>query len=139
MVVKTSKIRPDPETSEFVEVLLQGFETPFGKRGLKLFGGQQQRLAIARAVLGDPDLLIFDDATSALGSGSEAVVQSALRAAHKCCTVAQVSHYLSSVAGYDSVAVLHEWRVTELGTGADLFARGGRYAELHQISTGAAS
>lgn len=120
--------------SEFVEKLPLGVQTEIGDRGTRLSGGQQQRITIARAFLQDTDILLFDEATSALDNESEKVVQKALDhiAGHK--TVIAVAHRLSTIQDYDQIYVMHEGKLVERGTHAELMKRAGEYAKLYELS-----
>ena len=116
--------------SDFVARLPDGWHTRVGERGLKLSGGEKQRVAIARAILKDPAILIFDEATSALDSLTERDVQQALRRVARERTTLVIAHRLSTVIDADQIIVLHDGRVAERGTHAELLALGGRYATL---------
>jgi ATP-binding cassette subfamily B protein len=115
---------------EFIEALPQGWETRVGERGVKLSGGEKQRVGIARAILKDPAILVLDEATSALDSATEADVQGALDEAARGRTTLMVAHRLSTVAGADEIIVLDQGRIAERGTHAQLLARSGLYADL---------
>lgn len=115
---------------DFVDALPQGFETVVGDRGLRFSGGQRQRLALARALLADPGILILDEATNALDSRSERFVQDALADLNGRFTVIVVAHRLSSILRADSVIVLEAGRVTETGTPEELLHAGRTFEEL---------
>ena len=105
--------------------LPDGYDTRVGERGLKLSGGEKQRVAIARTILKDPRILILDEATSALDTGTEQEIQAALRAVARHRTTLVIAHRLSTVVDADEIIVLVDGRVAERGTHAELLARGG--------------
>jgi ATP-binding cassette subfamily B protein len=117
---------------EFIERLPQGFDTVLGVRGVTLSGGQRQRLAVARAIVKNPSILILDEATSSLDKPSEALVRDALANLMKGRTTIVIAHRLATIQGADRVLVLHEGRLVESGTPAELLQAGGRYAWLQQ-------
>ncbi|MEV4946905.1 ABC transporter ATP-binding protein [Streptomyces sp. NPDC053755] len=114
----------------FVDALPLGLDTVVGERGARLSGGQRQRLAIARALIRDPRVLVLDEATSALDARSEASVQEALARLVAGRTVFVVAHRLSTVKNADRIVVLDQGRVLETGTHAGLLAKGAAYARL---------
>jgi ATP-binding cassette subfamily B protein len=117
---------------DFIQRLPLGYDTAVGERGLKLSGGEKQRVGIARTLLKDPPILLLDEATSALDSETEHEIQDALRQAGKGRTVLTIAHRLSTVAEADRIVVLEQGEVVEQGTHDDLLARNGRYAQLWQ-------
>ncbi|HEY4530814.1 MAG TPA: lipid A export permease/ATP-binding protein MsbA [Luteimonas sp.] len=118
---------------EFIARLPQGLDTPIGENGSLLSGGQRQRLAIARAILRDAPILILDEATAALDTESERLVQDALQRLMPDRTTLVVAHRLSTIEHADQVLVFDQGRIVEQGTHTELLARGGLYAHLHAM------
>ncbi|MBI5631684.1 MAG: ABC transporter ATP-binding protein [Elusimicrobia bacterium] len=121
------------DAKEFIAQMPQGLDTPLGDRALRLSGGQRQRLAIARAVLKDPSLLILDEATSNLDASSERSVQEALEKLFPGRTVLIIAHRLSTLHKAERIAVIHHGEVKESGTHSELLELGGLYATLYKF------
>jgi subfamily B ATP-binding cassette protein HlyB/CyaB len=121
---------------EFILELPQGYDTVIGERGASLSGGQCQRIAIARALITDPRILIFDEATSALDYESERIIQENMRRIAAGRTTIVIAHRLSTVRGADRIVTIERARLVEDGVHEDLLRRGGRYAQLHRLQAG---
>jgi ATP-binding cassette subfamily B protein len=117
----------------FIASTPKGYETMVGERGLKLSGGEKQRVAIARTLLKNPPILIFDEATSALDSANERAIQAELKSAAQGKTALVIAHRLSTVADAHAIVVLEAGRVVEVGAHADLLARDGIYAQMWRL------
>lgn len=120
---------------EFVMQTESGYDTVIGEGGSRLSGGQRQRISIARAVLGNPDILILDEATSALDTESERLVQQALDQVMEERTVLVIAHRLSTIVNADEIVVLEHGRIIERGCHAQLMERHGRYRELVELQS----
>jgi ATP-binding cassette subfamily B protein len=118
--------------AEFIKNLPQGAETKVGERGLKLSGGEKQRVAIARTILKHPPILVFDEATSSLDSQSETAILSALKEIAQGHTSLVIAHRLSTIIDADTIIVMHQGCVVEQGNHAQLLERNGVYAGLWQ-------
>jgi ATP-binding cassette subfamily B protein/subfamily B ATP-binding cassette protein MsbA len=129
-VVEAAKIA---NAHDFIMEKEQGYGTNIGDRGCKLSGGQRQRISIARAVLKNPPILILDEATAALDTESERMVQEALDRLMASRTTIAIAHRLSTIRSADEIVVLHEGRIVERGRHEDLLARGGYYKKLNDM------
>ncbi len=121
------------QLEKFIQSLPEGYETTVGERGLKVSGGEKQRISIARAILKDPPIMVFDEATSSLDSGSERQIQLALDDVSKNRTTLVIAHRLSTIIHAHEIVVLDEGKVIERGTHNNLLASGGRYAHMWHI------
>ncbi|MEO0409922.1 MAG: ABC transporter ATP-binding protein, partial [Cyanobacteria bacterium P01_A01_bin.135] len=124
------------EAHPFIERLPHGYDTVVGERGQKLSGGQRQRLAIARAILKDPPILILDEATSAVDNETEAAIQQSLEKITRHRTTIAIAHRLSTIRNADRIYVMEQGQVVEQGTHEALIAQDGIYAGLWQVQTG---
>ncbi|PJA59813.1 MAG: metal ABC transporter permease, partial [Rhodobacterales bacterium CG_4_9_14_3_um_filter_71_31] len=118
---------------DFIAALPKGYETQVGERGLKLSGGEKQRVAIARTILKNPPILLLDEATSALDTQTERDIQDELRTLGRDRTVIMIAHRLSTVVEADEIAVMVDGRIVERGPHAALLAQGGRYAAMWRM------
>ncbi len=126
------------EAHEFIEKLDQGYHTPVGEQGVKLSGGQIQRIALARALLKNPPILILDEATSAVDNETEAAIQKSLKKIAVDRTIILIAHRLSTVVHANQIHVLEGGKIIESGNHASLIKQQGRYQQLWQIQTGGA-
>ncbi|MBE1282491.1 MAG: ATP-binding cassette domain-containing protein [Rhodobacteraceae bacterium] len=117
---------------DFIVSLPEGYDTMVGERGLKLSGGEKQRVGIARTLLKDPPILLLDEATSALDTDTEQEIKGALARAGEGRTVITIAHRLSTIAEADKIVVLEKGEIAEMGTHDELLTKGGRYAHLWQ-------
>jgi len=115
---------------DLIERLPQGFATEVGERGLKLSGGEKQRVAIARTLVKNPPILLLDEATSALDTRTEQEILATLHAVTENRTSISIAHRLSTIADADTIFVLDQGRLAESGTHADLLRHDGLYAEM---------
>ena len=120
------------QAHEFVAALPDGYDTVIGERGITLSGGQRQRLAIARAILIDPRILVLDDATASVDATTEARIREGLREVMRGRTTIIIAHRLSTIQLADEVVVLERGRVTARGTSAELLEGNAVYRELHE-------
>ena len=121
----------------FIESTPLGYDTMVGERGLKLSGGEKQRVAIARTLLKDPPILIFDEATSALDSANERAIQAELSRVSQNKTTLVIAHRLSTVVDAHEILVLDAGHILERGTHAELLAAQGRYAQMWALQQSA--
>ena len=124
------------EADEFIRSFPDGYDTRVGERGVKLSGGQRQRIAIARVVLHDPELLVLDEATSAVDTETEYLIQKSLDSLSADRTTFAIAHRLSTVKGADEILVMEDGEVTERGDHGTLLSEGGLYADLWSVQAG---
>ena len=123
--------------SEFISNLPQGYETVVGERGLKLSGGEKQRMAIARVVIKNPPIIVFDEATSSLDTRSEQAILEGMNSVAQRATSLVIAHRLSTVVDADQILVLDAGIIVERGTHDELLRKNGLYADLWQLQQGA--
>jgi ABC-type multidrug transport system fused ATPase/permease subunit len=120
---------------EFVDNMPEGYNTLVGDRGVRLSGGQVQRIALARALLRKPELLILDEATSSLDSASESLIQDALDVIAKEYTIVIVAHRLSTIQNADKIYVLEEGKICESGNHDELMQLNGQYKRYYDVQS----
>ncbi len=131
-VVKAAKLAG---AHDFIVAMPNGYDTIIGERGASLSGGQRQRIAIARALSGDPRILIFDEATSALDYESESIIQSNMREIIQGRTVIIIAHRLSTIRSVDRILTIEKGVIVEDGTHDELIHAKGRYAHLYELQS----
>ena len=130
------KAANDSHSIEFINSLKDGFNTMVGERGQKLSGGQKQRLAIARAIIRNPDILIFDEATSSVDNKTEQSIQQSFLKLKENRTIVIIAHRLSTIRNCDNILVIRNSNISEKGTHDELIDQGGFYSQLWNIQTG---
>ena len=131
-VIEAAKIA---NAHEFIVEKEQGYDTNIGDRGVKLSGGQRQRISIARAILKNPPILILDEATAALDTESERIVQEALERLMSSRTTIAIAHRLSTIRNADEIIVMDEGRIVERGKHAELIEKNGYYKKLNDMQS----
>lgn len=124
------------EVHRFILALPQGYQTQIGERGMKLSGGQAQRISIARAILKDPPILVLDEATSAVDNETEAAIQRSLEIVSKDRTTVVIAHRLSTIRNADQIIVMEDGKIVEQGKHEKLISDDGLYARLWKVQTG---
>lgn len=135
-VVRASQLA---NAHEFIVELAEGYETPVGERGVKLSGGQKQRISIARAMLRDTPILVLDEATSAVDTHTETLIQEALAKLKANRTTVVIAHRLSTIQEADQIVVMQEGEIVEQGKHAELLRRGGLYSKLSKSQDAAST
>jgi len=130
---KIEKVVHLANANEFIKDMPKQYDTLIGERGMMLSGGQRQRISIARAILKNPPILIFDEATSSLDSESEFLIQQAIENLMKDRTVFMIAHRLSSIINSDRIIVLEDGKIVDEGTNEELQQRSGRYRQLYEL------
>ena len=134
-IMKIKKAAKMANLDEFIDDLPKGYQTKVGERGVRLSGGQKQRLAIARMILSNPDIIIFDEATSQLDSQSEKLIQDAFWKVSKNKTTLIIAHRLSSITKADKIVVMENGQIAEVGTHKSLLAKKGLYSKFWKLQT----
>jgi ATP-binding cassette subfamily B protein len=124
------------EAHEFITNLPEGYDTEVGEHGVKLSGGQRQRVSIARTILADPAILVFDEATSAVDTETELLIQQSLDRVTENRTTFVIAHRLSTVRDADTILVIEDGRIVERGTHEELLDTDGLYANLWRVQAG---
>ena len=130
---KIEKVARLANAHEFIKDMPKEYNTLIGERGMMLSGGQRQRISIARAILKNPPILIFDEATSSLDSESEFLIQQAIENLMKDRTVFMIAHRLSSIVNSDRIIVLEDGKIVDEGTNEELQQHSGRYRQLYEL------
>lgn len=129
------EIRSATRYNEFTSILPNGYKTKLGEDGVKLSGGEKQRICITRAILKDSPIIIFDEATSFADLENEHKIQLALSHLLKGKTTIMIAHRLHTITGADQICVFHEGRLLEKGKHDELVSKGGRYADMWRSYT----